>query len=110
MTVIAMVVIVVMIVIVAMIVVMIVVFMAVMVMTVIVVMVVVVIVPVMVSGEPQVAVPLHRLQQLFHRHLLLRRLGLLDNVVDHFVLENRRPQLGQRRRALLIVLVDELLL
>jgi hypothetical protein len=60
-------------------------------MPVVIVPVVIVVVIVMVVGEPYVAIALLRLQQLFHGYLLLRGLGLLDNVVDHLILEDRRP-------------------
>ena len=62
------------------------------------------------AGSSAVLVASIGLQQLLHRHLLLGRLGLLEDVVDHLVLEDRRPQLDQRRRVLLVVLVDEALL
>ena len=41
---------------------------------------------------------------------LVGGLGLLGDEVDHLVLEERRPQLDQRGRVLLVVLVDEPLL
>src|SRR5262245_50651239 len=50
------------------------------------------------------------LQQLLGRHLPVDRLGLADDVIDHLLLEDRRSELDQRRRILLVILVDELLL
>jgi hypothetical protein len=37
------------------------------------------------------------LQQLLGRHLLVARLGLAEDVIDHLLLEDRRAQLDQRR-------------
>ncbi len=50
------------------------------------------------------------LHQLLDGDLLLRRLGLLEDVVDHLFLEDRRAQVRERSRVLLVVLVDELFL
>src|SRR6476646_14451 len=53
---------------------------------------------------------LDRLQQLLHGDLLLGRLGLLDDVVDHLVLEDRPRELHHGAGVLLVELVDHALL
>src|SRR5262245_21705792 len=74
------------------------------------VMIVMVMIMEMVGVRHLIHVALYRLQKLLHAHLLLGGLGLLDDVIDHLVLEDRRPQLDQGCRILLVVLVDEALL
>src|SRR6476620_3229480 len=51
-----------------------------------------------------------RLQQLLGRHLLHGGVGLLGDIVDHLVFEDRRPELDQRGRVLLVVFIDNALL
>src|SRR5436190_15569010 len=72
-----------------------------------VIMVIMVVVVTVVQVRFGVLVGLH---QLLDAHLLVGRLGLLENVVDHLVLEDRRAQFDQGRRVLLVELVDHLLL
>src|SRR5438270_395187 len=72
-----------------------------------VIMVIMVVVVTVVQVRFGVLVGLH---QLLDAHLLVGRLGLLENVIDHLVLEDRRAQLDQGRRVLLVELVDHLLL
>src|SRR5262245_40290433 len=81
----------------------------VMVVTVMVVMVVALVSWVMLMLEHgfEAGVVLDRLHQLLHRDLLLRRVGLLDDMADHLVLEDRAPELlHDGRRVLLEELVD----
>ena len=51
----------------------------------------------------------HR-KQLLRAHLALLRLGQFDDIVDHFLLENRRPQIAGRIGVLTIVVEDPSLL
>ena len=57
----------------------------------IVMMVMIVVMAVMMHMRQCILVTPHRLQELIGRDLLLRRLGLLQNMIDHLVLEDRRP-------------------
>ena len=48
--------------------------------------------------------------KLFGRHLGVRHLGELEDVIDGLVLEDRRPELGEELRVAAIIIVDLALL
>jgi len=48
--------------------------------------------------------------ELFRCYRLLRHLGQLENVVDDLVLEDRRPELGEKLGVVAVIVVDFALL
>src|SRR6188472_172731 len=48
--------------------------------------------------------------KLFRCHRLLGHLGELENVIDHLVLEDRRPELGEKLGVVAVIVVDFALL
>ena len=48
--------------------------------------------------------------ELFWGHGLFRHLGKLEDIVDHLVLEDRRPKLGEKLRVVSVIVVDLALL